>query len=138
VVVAGAGNPHYDELQAAAAESPQPIRTERNVTDMPGLMSWADLAVSAGGSTCWELAFMGLPNVVLVLADNQRGIAAGLGEAGVSLNLGWHADCTAKIVADALEGLMFSADRRAKMSRRGRELVDGLGGTRVVAELAGV
>lgn len=135
VVVAGGSNPHYDELHAAAAESRQPIRLERNVADMPELMAWADVAVSAGGSTCWELAFMGLPNVVLVLADNQRGIAAGLGEAGVSLNLGWHADCTVEEVAASLEGLMFSADRRAEMSRRGRELVDGLGGARVVAEL---
>ena len=43
--------------------------------NMPELMARADVAVSAGGSTCWEVAFMGLPFLIVVLAENQEHIA---------------------------------------------------------------
>ena len=59
---------------------------------MPQLMAWADLAVSAAGTTCWELAFMGLPMLLVVLADNQRPNATCLDELGVAGNLGWHGE----------------------------------------------
>ena len=61
VVVVGPANPHLEELQAAVKDTPHPIRLESNVTNMPELMAWADVAITAGGSTCWETAFMGLP-----------------------------------------------------------------------------
>src|SRR5207249_1652332 len=89
-VVIGGTNPHYRELEAAILQLPLPIRLERNATNMPELMAWADIAVSAGGTTLWELAFMGLPNLVVVLADNQRPAAAHLGAIGAITNMGWH------------------------------------------------
>ncbi len=87
-VVVGGNNPHYDALQAAAQRSQHAVRLEHNVTDMPALMAWADVAVSAGGSTCWELAFLGLPSVVVVLADNQRAIVHGLATVHYAVYLG--------------------------------------------------
>jgi len=91
VVVVGASNPHFEALQNEAYDSCFPIRLIRNANNMAELMAWADVAVSAGGSTCWELAFMGLPNVILVLADNQRDIAEGLDDLGIAINMGWYA-----------------------------------------------
>ena len=131
VVVVGASNPHFRELQSAVRNLQFAIRLVQNVTNMPELMAWADVAVSAGGSTCWELAFMGLPTVVLVLAENQQGIAAGLGEAGVVLNLGWYAEASIAQVANTLAGLLEDRGLRRQMSQQGRELVDGLGSERV-------
>lgn len=69
------------------------------VTDMAPLMAWADIAVAAGGSTCWELACLGLPTALVVLAENQRQVAQGLDAAGVSLQLGWHADLAPSTVS---------------------------------------
>jgi len=40
------------------------FRLFSSVNNMSELMSWADIAISAGGSTCWELAYMGLPRSV--------------------------------------------------------------------------
>ncbi len=132
VVVVGASNPHFRELQSVAGNSPFAIRLVQNVTNMPELMAWADVAVSAGGSTCWELAFMGLPTLMLVLAENQQGIATGLDEAGVALNLGWYTEASIAQVANTLVGLLEDRDLRRRMSQGGRELVDGLGSERVV------
>ena len=135
VIVVGATNPHFGELRSAIHDSRFPIRIVRNTSDMPELMAWADVAVSAGGSTCWELAFMGLPTVVLVLAENQQGIAAGLGKAGAVLNLGWYMEASIAQIADTLLNLLEDCGLRRQMSQRGRELVDGLGVERVVESL---
>ena len=135
VVVVGASNPHYEELQSAVRDSHLAIHLESNVTNMPELMAWADVAVSAGGSTSWELAFMGLPNLVLILADNQRPIAERLDTMGGAVNLGWHASLPSAKIARAVTQLLVTAKQREEMARRGRELVDGKGATRVLTHI---
>jgi UDP-2,4-diacetamido-2,4,6-trideoxy-beta-L-altropyranose hydrolase len=131
VVVVGGSNPHYEKLQAAVEASPFPISLERNVTNMPELMAWADVAISAGGSTTWELAFMGLPSLVLVLADNQRASAEKLGEMGVIVNLGWHEDISVAEIVEAVLQLSVLSGTLTDMVRRGNELVDGEGAARI-------
>ncbi|MGF1933568.1 MAG: UDP-2,4-diacetamido-2,4,6-trideoxy-beta-L-altropyranose hydrolase [Nostoc sp. ChiQUE02] len=135
VVVVGGSNPHYEQLKLVSETSQLPIRLEKNVTNMPGLMAWADLVVTAGGSTCWELAFMGLPSVILILAENQRAIAQKLDEMGVSIYLGWHQDVSAAEIASAVAHLLIAAHTRVEMTRRGQELVDAEGSKRVLRHL---
>ena len=132
-VVVGASNPHFRELESAIRNLQFTIRLIQNVTNMPELMAWADVAVSAGGSTCWEMAFMGLPNVILVLAENQRGVAEGLDSRGVALNLGWYAKISELGLAQALKTSMFNPARCKAMSEEGQKLVDGAGTDRVVS-----
>lgn len=135
VVVVGGSNPHWDTLQAAVAHSTPAIRLERNVKEMPSLMAWADLAISAGGSTCLELAFMGLPNLILILADNQQLVAKGLDTVGVSINLGDAVNLAPIVLAQALTEMALAPEQRAVMARRGQELVDGFGAARIVREM---
>jgi spore coat polysaccharide biosynthesis predicted glycosyltransferase SpsG len=98
-------------------------------------MRWADLAICAGGSTCWELAYMGVPSIILILAENQRGIAESLAEAGAADCLGWHADAGSGAITEAVARLVADPERRAALTRRGRRLVDGQGVERVVDAL---
>jgi UDP-2,4-diacetamido-2,4,6-trideoxy-beta-L-altropyranose hydrolase len=132
VVVVGAGNSHTEELKRG---SPPFIRLVSNSRNMPELMAWADVAVSGAGSTCWELAFMGLPNLLIVLAENQTGIARGLAECLISIHLGCFSEVDEQSLAWAVSDLVRDQARRVDMSRRARELVDGLGCQRVVEEL---
>jgi UDP-2,4-diacetamido-2,4,6-trideoxy-beta-L-altropyranose hydrolase len=134
-VVAGPANPHIDELCAAAAAFAGELELLTAVSDMAPLMAWADLAITGAGSTCWELACLGLPAVSLVIAANQRSIAEELGAAGVIFNLGWHAEVSAERLATSVDGLLFSSFRRLRMSQKGRALVDGKGAERVVSAL---
>ena len=92
IAVVGPNNPRAPELEQLAQRAGGRIAIRRNPPDMPQLMAWADLAVSAAGTTCWELAFMGLPMLLVVLADNQRPNATCLDELGVAGNLGWHGE----------------------------------------------
>src|SRR5262249_24983288 len=40
--------------------------------DLVERMSAADLAIAGAGATTWELAFLGVPSLLVVAADNQR------------------------------------------------------------------
>lgn len=131
VVVVGQSNPNIEKLRIAIASQVNNISLLSNVTDMPSLMAWADLAVSGAGSTSWELAFMGLPSALLVLAENQRGIANGVHSAGIAVDLGWHSNVSVEQLSDTLKYLLKDSATRQRMSELGRQLVDGLGTGRV-------
>jgi UDP-2,4-diacetamido-2,4,6-trideoxy-beta-L-altropyranose hydrolase len=141
-IVAGMSNPHIESLRNALDPTASTIdgfpstgihimEILKNADDMPRLMIWADIAVSAGGSTCWELAYMGLPSLLIVLADNQIPIADSLQKKGFMRNLGWHSDLTDGDMARELSHLIGSQSERHRMSLRGRQLIDGNGADRV-------
>lgn len=132
LIVTGGSNPHYEQIQLVCQDMCFPMCLKTNVTNMPELMAWADIAIAGGGSTSWELAFMGLPSIILILADNQRTIAKSLGEQGVSINLGWHDDVSSDEIADAVSLLLELSETRVEMVSREQVLVDGLGVNRVL------
>ncbi|HOW96249.1 MAG TPA: UDP-2,4-diacetamido-2,4,6-trideoxy-beta-L-altropyranose hydrolase [Kiritimatiellia bacterium] len=131
-VIVGGLNRHRDQLRAQLPDNAELLV---DVTDMPAQMAWADLAILGAGSTCWEAAFLGLPVLMIVLADNQRRIAAGLDEEGIGVSLGEHADLKSRMIAERMGEMMPDAGRRRAMSAAGRALVDGGGAARVLAAL---
>lgn len=137
LLLLGSSNPHEQILRQAIRDMALRVRIERRVTRMPLPMSWADICLAAGGSTCWELAFMGLPGLLFVLAENQRANAEGLHAAGAAHNLGWHRDVSPVTLAGEMERLLISREDREAMARAGQRLVDGYGAPRVVAQMAG-
>ncbi|MDB9312962.1 UDP-2,4-diacetamido-2,4,6-trideoxy-beta-L-altropyranose hydrolase [Spirulina sp. CS-785/01] len=137
VVVVGGSNPHYSQLADVAKQSCFPMMLKRNVTNMPELMAWADVAVAAGGSTNWELAFMGLPSIILTVAENQSAIAQQLGKMGITISLGWYHQQTVHQLTNTVAELLPALEQRQQMSIRGRKLVDGLGSQRVVEVITG-
>jgi UDP-2,4-diacetamido-2,4,6-trideoxy-beta-L-altropyranose hydrolase len=132
LIVIGAANPHGASLEVGARECPFPARLERGLLDMPAAMAWADIAVAAAGSTCWELCFMGLPSILIELAANQAALSQQLDVLGAAQNAGPQATVDVLALADWLESLAGDSRRRAVMSRAGRQVVDGHGASRVV------
>lgn len=94
---------------------------------MAAAMSGAGVAVSASGSTVWELCCLGVPAVVWPIADNQRGIAAALDRAGAAVVV----ESVGEMLAAARE-LVESPEKRAAVGRAAWKLVDGRGAERVV------
>jgi UDP-2,4-diacetamido-2,4,6-trideoxy-beta-L-altropyranose hydrolase len=135
-VVIGPANPWRDELQQTARKMACRVQLLTNVNDMAHVMAWADVAVSAGGGSCWELAFMGAPMFTMVLADNQLGVANALNECGIGINLGSAADLRPERFTEELRTLLHDRVRRSRMSALGRVAVDGYGVERVVTLLA--
>ena len=137
VIIAGGSNPHYEKLQSAIENSKYALRLERDATNMPELMTWSDVAISAGGITAWESAFMGLPSIILILFANQRPIAEKLDKAGVAVNLKQHKNFTSVSIAHEIANLLVASRKRTKMSQRAQELIDGEGISRVLMLLKG-
>ncbi|MFN9649042.1 MAG: UDP-2,4-diacetamido-2,4,6-trideoxy-beta-L-altropyranose hydrolase [Pseudanabaena sp.] len=135
VVVIGGTNPNYEQLTSFTKNSLLSISLQINVGNMDELMAWADIAIAAGGSTNWELAFMGLPSIVITIADNQKAIAAELDRQGAIINLGWHQDVTIEQIGLVLRDLIGDRPKRETMSKKGRELVDGNGAKRVISKI---
>jgi UDP-2,4-diacetamido-2,4,6-trideoxy-beta-L-altropyranose hydrolase len=135
VIVVAPNNLHFEKKDFIAKGSRINMEIRKNVTNMSDLMAWADVAVSAGGTSTWELAFMGLPMILTAIADNQRRVVEEVGKAGVAINLGWHENISLKEITQAVSSLMKDAELRGKMSSRGKHLVDGLGAERVLAEM---
>ena len=78
---------------------------------------------------------MGLPTVLLVLAENQQGIAASLDKANVAISLGLYRKvCFAKFASTILT-LLENRSLRQEMSQRAKKLVDGFGTERVIESL---
>ncbi len=131
-VVIGSGNSRLEELQALAGTLAPRVKLECSPGNMAPLMRWADVAISGAGSTCWELAYMGLPAIVIVLSADQQRIANALAKREIAISLGWHANLSEKRISDALVRLLNDHELRRAMSERGRNLVDGQGAARVV------
>jgi UDP-2,4-diacetamido-2,4,6-trideoxy-beta-L-altropyranose hydrolase len=111
------------------------FRAIHDTARMPAHMMWADVAVSAAGVTAWELAFLGVPAILVSVADNQRPSAAALAHAGAAIDLGPVSGLRGPAMEAALESLLADLDRREEMSERGRALLDGRGVERVIAAI---
>jgi UDP-2,4-diacetamido-2,4,6-trideoxy-beta-L-altropyranose hydrolase len=137
-VIVGPANPNIRELEfeiQCARKSSVPIANSIQLLcsiNMPEIMAISDVAISAGGSTCWELCFFGKPFLVLIAAENQYGIARGLDQVGSAICLGWHQDVTSKQIKTNLESLLNDTQGRRELSVRSRKVVDGQGRYRVL------
>lgn len=108
------------------------VAYHRQPSNVRGLMLSADLAVSGGGQTTYELAATGTPAIAVRLADNQTRNLQGLAEAGALMWAGnvSDRDLEGRLI-EVLTRLAQDPARRTKMSACGRALVDGQGAMRV-------
>ncbi len=137
IVVAGPTNSHAGLLRSTIDGLHLPIKLLEESDSMAELMAWADLAVAAAGSTCWELAVMGVPTLAVVTAENQRPCVEALGGMGIVRSLGNYQTLDVARVANAIGALAGSPEERSSMSLRSRELVDGQGAQNVISVLGG-
>jgi UDP-2,4-diacetamido-2,4,6-trideoxy-beta-L-altropyranose hydrolase len=135
-VVVGGSNRNLEELQSLAAQPGQKVTVHSDVSNMAEMMSSVDVAISAAGSTCWELCAMGLPALLIDIADNQTNLAKELDRRGCAIRVG-DRTVLAEQIADHFKRLARSYELRQSLSQRSRELVDGGGAMRVVSILFG-
>jgi UDP-2,4-diacetamido-2,4,6-trideoxy-beta-L-altropyranose hydrolase len=134
-VIVGGSNPHIQSIRSSIVNHSSAIQFVVDANNMPELMAWADIAIAAGGSTAWELAFMALPSVVLVLADNQAASSHRLHDVGAVFSVGRAAECSPDFLANVLDKLINDTLCRRSQSDCGRLLVDGCGVDRVMAAI---
>ena len=132
VCVVGGSNPHYDALKDFVETANLPVRIERDVKDMSQLMAWADVAITAGGTTCWELAFMGVPFVGLSRAKQEAILLQETTRIGMSLNMGEHQNLEPCDISEVLMRLIKDKRQRSTTISIGCLNIDGLGFQRLI------
>ncbi len=134
-VVMGVHAPWLSQVRALAAQMSVPTEVKVNVIDMAQLMAESDLAIGAAGSTSWERCCLGLPTLILVLAENQRQGAAALEKSGSAIVLD-DMDLATSTLEFKLTQFM-SAGTFGQMSQSSSLITDGKGAGRVQAALSG-
>ena len=100
-------------------------------------MMQCDAAISAGGTTLFELCACGLPTVTYILADNQIMNAGAFERSGLTLNAGdIRGDvCFAKRLFEILDALTENFALRQRMAEQMQDTVDGMGARRLAEAL---
>lgn len=132
-VIMGANAPWIASVTALAAQMPWQTDVVVNVRDMALRMAGCDLVIGAAGSTAWERCCLGVPTLLVVLADNQRAGAYALADAG-AVGLVGDIDDIPTGVPMQLKNVL-SGRALEQMAVSAARLVDGKGAARVVDEL---
>jgi UDP-2,4-diacetamido-2,4,6-trideoxy-beta-L-altropyranose hydrolase len=128
-IIAGLANPRITEIQQRAGKNGFQCHPS---ADVAALFSSADLAIGAGGGTSWERACLGVPSIIVALADNQEPGGSALGTSGYGLYLGRAEDLTDAELQSSISTLLHNESLRHFFSMHSMELVDGKGVDRVV------
>lgn len=129
VVVVGPANRRRRQLVRQAAE--RGFECAVAPGDLPRRMTAATLVITAAGTTCWELACLGVPAIVVVTAENQRSCARAMRRAGAGIVFERADERAVRGIALAVRRLTRDRARRRRMAAAGRRLIDGRGAARV-------
>ena len=132
--IVGAANPHGETIKRLYGNR-SGYKVIRQAENMAELMVQADLAIGAGGISTWERSCLGLPAIVIAIAENQMEVSRTAAEAGTCLYLGAAASISDEELAAALAVMIGNSSLRKSVSRVCLALVDGLGCERVAREI---
>lgn len=124
-VVIGAQHPHREQIESACAKHQFDCHVQTN--HMAELMAAADLAIGAGGSATWERCCLGLPALIVSLADNQTEIAKSLGLLGAAQYIGSKDIASVAVIHKAILDLLQNRNQVEVLSEKAYSIVDGLG-----------
>lgn len=134
-VIMGLQAPWLQQVGAQAQAMPWPTEVLVNIRDMARRMADSDLAIGAAGSTSWERCCLGLPTLIVVLADNQRAIAEALQGAGAAKTL--DIASAVPMTCEVLSALVANPRALRDMSIAAARIVDGVGTASLVYQLLG-
>jgi UDP-2,4-diacetamido-2,4,6-trideoxy-beta-L-altropyranose hydrolase len=134
-IVLSATSPHFKEVEDRVAGHPD-LRLHDRVPSLAPLMLASDLAIGASGATSWERLCLGLPSLVVTVADNQRAIAEELSRQGLVRWLG-NSEAVAELAIRSALGELLDTGLDEAWSRKCLQVVDGRGAGRACAALTG-
>lgn len=115
-VVIGQSNLYKTDLESIC-ENYEFLNFYCQVNNMAELINRADLCIGAGGTTTWERCFLGLPSIVISIAENQEEICKTLGEKKIIKYLGKKEEVKKESLTLHLKEVISSEDKRCQMSK---------------------
>lgn len=132
-VLMGATAPWIGSVREAAAQLPWPVAVHVGVSNVGEILANTDLVIGAAGGSAWERCALGVPTLVVVLAENQRAGAQALAEHGAAICLGEVSEIE-NVLPSTIDSLLIG-DRLRMMSLASAELADGNGVKNIMSEL---
>jgi UDP-2,4-diacetamido-2,4,6-trideoxy-beta-L-altropyranose hydrolase len=132
-VVLGQGAPWVDQVRDLVVQLPWATDVLVSPDHIAEIMANCDLGIGAAGGTAWERCCLGLPSLIVVVAENQRLGADALDRTGAAVTLG-DVDHLADRLPDALAKFR-SPGCLIAMSSAASRLVDGMGAARVCRKI---
>lgn len=132
--VMGAATPWLAQVREQAAQMSWPTQVLVNINDMAQRIADSDLAIGAAGGTSWERCCLGLPTLLVVLAENQWPGARALHAARAVMLLGEDSAISYRLPS-AMNTLLQSDSVLVEMSNNSRLITDGLGARRVLNQM---
>ena len=135
-IVMGSFEPDKEEIENISIVHKK-IVTHSNVSRMSDLMLQCDMAVSAAGSTLYELCACGVPTVTYVLADNQIPGATKFANLGIMINAGddRHDGNLIDNIIQEITNVCLDVEKRRNMQTKGLAFIDGKGAKKIVQEI---
>lgn len=133
-VVMGSTSPWIKAVRKQAALMSWEVEVKVGVINMAELMANSDLAIGAAGSTSWERCCLGLPTIMLVLAENQQNISSNLEKVDAVFAITLK-DSLAVTISKAIEYFTMSPSALIEMSQCSSKVLDGWGSTLVIENM---
>ena len=130
-VVVGINNLHRKSIERRVSQRSLTTLYE-NRPHLADLMVRADLAIGAGGTTTWERMCLGLPTIVVTIAENQRPASAALAKAKLVKYAGHSDTVTCDQLAQLLLGIIHNPVELRELGDKNQLQVDGLGVPRLI------
>ncbi|ULT56477.1 UDP-2,4-diacetamido-2,4,6-trideoxy-beta-L-altropyranose hydrolase [Neobacillus drentensis] len=121
-VVVGQSNLYKMEI-ASICNMYEYLHFHCQIDNMAELMNWADLSIGAGGTTTWERCLLGLPSIVVSIAENQEEICKSLAKGKVITYLGEKETIEQSCLTRHLKILIENEAERTEMSRLSYQLM---------------
>ena len=131
--IIGGGAPYLEEIKKIISSTKHNVVLYTDVQNMADFMTKADIAIGAGGTTSWERCALGLPALVVEIADNQSKIIQELDKAEAIINLGWYENINDRNILEQLKMLIINHDKRHILSQHAASICDGSGVDHVIS-----
>jgi len=130
-VVVGSGFKDWKKLEKSTKRNKNKVKVLHNISNIHNVMSKHDLAITAGGMTLLELAYLGIPSIIVCSEKFEEETASKISKMGFGINLGYGEKISSKQIARKIELLSSNYQTRQKMNKRGRQIIDGKGGFKI-------
>lgn len=133
-VIIGNGFKCTEEIQKACKDSSN-TNLIYNPTNMADVMKENDIAISASGTTAYELGVLGIPTILIPQAENQIKLSQKVHELNMMLNMGDHRKIKDNEIKNTLLNLIKNKSMRERMNKLSTNFVDKNGVNRIVDEI---
>ena len=136
-VITNPGSPYLNKIKKFSSKYNNIICFDF-VDNMAEMMENSDLYIGSAGTTTWERCCMGLPSIVIGVAENQMEPMEAMKKAEMTFFLGSDKSVTNSQISDLLNTIFNDTSVLKKMRKKNLKLVDGLGASRCVSAMLSI